>query len=55
MKRTMTARMTLLGGAAALALGAAACDTDDTVDDPVEDDIIEEDLTEDDTTEDADS
>jgi hypothetical protein len=48
MKRTLTARMTLLSGAAALALGAAACDVEDTgTDEPIENDVVEEDLLED--------
>jgi hypothetical protein len=47
MKRTMTAKMALLGGATALALGAAACDMDDLNDDPVQDDLFEDDLLED--------
>ena len=47
MKRTLTAKMTLLGGAAALALGATACDMDDLNDDPVQDDLFEDDLFED--------
>lgn len=46
MKRTLTAKMSLLGGPAALALGAAACDMDE-LDDPVDDGFMEEDLFED--------
>lgn len=44
MKRTLTAKMTLLSGAAALALGAAACDMDPVETDPMEDDLFEDDL-----------
>jgi hypothetical protein len=47
MKRTLTAKMSLLGGAAALALGTAACDMDGFEEDPVQDDLIEDDLFED--------
>ncbi|MFU8841337.1 MAG: hypothetical protein ACNA8R_11540 [Nitriliruptoraceae bacterium] len=54
MKRTLTAKMTLLGGAAALALGAAACDPDDLDTDPAQDDLLEDDLLEDDLFEDED-
>ena len=48
MKRTLTAKMTLLSGAAALALGAAACEVENgTMDDPVQDDFTDDDLLED--------
>ena len=48
MKRTLTAKMTLLGGAAALARGAAACEVDNGLDDdPIQDDFMEDDLLED--------
>ena len=48
MKRTLSAKMTLLGGAAALALGAAACEVEDPngLDDPLQDDLMEDDLME---------
>ena len=47
MKRTFTARMTLLSGAAALALGAAACEVENGTDEPIEDPVPEDDLLED--------
>jgi hypothetical protein len=47
MKRTRTAKMTLLGSAAALALGAAACEVDNGIDEPLQDDFMEDDLLED--------
>lgn len=48
MKRTFSTKMTLLGGAAALALGAAACEVEDPngLDDPLQDDLMEDDLLE---------
>ncbi len=46
MKRTLTAKMTLLSGAAALALGAAACEVENGVDEPIQDDFQEDDLLE---------
>jgi len=46
MKRTFTARMTLLSGVAALALGAAACEVEDNGGE-MENDVGEEDLLED--------
>jgi hypothetical protein len=43
MKRTRTAKLTLATAAAALALGAAACEVDDAdLGDPVEDPLLEE-------------
>jgi hypothetical protein len=45
MKRSLSAKMTVLGGVAALALGAAACEVEDpdTIDDGVEDPLLEDD------------
>ncbi len=45
MKRTLSMKMTLLGGAAALALGAAACEVEDP--EGVEEELPEDDLLED--------
>lgn len=54
MKRTLTTKLALAGGVAALALGAAACEVDDgtdtTVEDPVLDEGFEDDGFEDDGT-----
>jgi hypothetical protein len=53
-KRTLTTKLALAGGVAALALGAAACEvedgTDTTMEDPVLDDGFENDGTLDDGT-----
>lgn len=45
MKRSLTTRLTFLSAAAALALGAAACEVEDpdTIDDGVEDPLLEDD------------
>ncbi len=43
MKRTFTTKLTLATAAAALALGAAACEVDDAnLEDPAEDPLLEE-------------
>ena len=43
MKRTLTTKLTLASAAAALALGAAACEVEDgDLEDPVEDPLLEE-------------
>jgi hypothetical protein len=55
-KRTLTTKLALAGGVAALALGAAACEVDDgtdtTVEDPVLDDGTQDDTLQDDTLQD---
>ncbi len=43
MKRTLTTKLTLAGAAAALALGAAACEVENgDLGDPVDDPLLEE-------------
>jgi hypothetical protein len=43
-KRTLTSKLALTAGAAALALGAVACEVEDngTVDDPIEDPVLDD-------------
>jgi hypothetical protein len=54
-KRTLTMKLALAGGTAALALGAAACEVDDTGTDPMmEDPVLEDDPFEQDDTGDLD-
>jgi hypothetical protein len=55
MKRTLTMKLALAGGTAALALGAAACEVDDAGTDPMMDDpVLEDDPFEQDSTGDLD-
>ena len=44
MKRTIAAKMMLASGAAALALGAAACEIDDVDIDDVDNGVLDDDL-----------
>jgi hypothetical protein len=54
-KRTLTAKLALAGGTAALALGAAACEVENNGTDPmIEDPVLEDDPFEEDTTGDLD-
>jgi hypothetical protein len=55
LKRNLTMKLALAGGTAALALGAAACEVDDSGTDPMmEDPVLEDDPFEQDTTGDLD-
>jgi hypothetical protein len=54
-KRTLTKKLAVAGGTAALALGAAACEVNDTGTDPMmEDPVLEDDPFDQDTTGDVD-